>query len=163
MRKRPILSIVLVALPLGLLFVLFLPTVHWDGAVVFAFPTTVQDAVSGRPVTHAGVRILRQRRESDSNLQDMNLNNPPSTTDATGHTEVAWAFGAGGRSYLFWKTGSASFRSWNLEVTADGYEALVTPLSTYAGDRRSIRRSKSIPITVQLKPISTSTSSSPAP
>jgi hypothetical protein len=80
-------------------------------------------------------------------------NNPVYVTDTAGFAQASWSFGANGRFYPFWKTGSVGFRSWDLEVSAPGYETLVTPLSEYAGESRSIWRSMRIPITVQLKPI----------
>jgi hypothetical protein len=153
MRKRPIISIVLAALLLGLLFVAFVPGAYWDGVANVTFPTVVQDAASGQPVTGARVKLLNQRGPAATGWFAANRGRPPFVTDTTGCAKVIWLFGTGGRSHIFWKTGSVGFKSWNLEVSAPGYETLVTPLSEYAGESRSIWRSMRIPITVQLKPI----------
>jgi hypothetical protein len=161
MRKRPITLIVLVALSLGLLLLVFLPGMYWDGAANVTFPMTVQDTVSAKPVSGARIRLL-YRLGSSSNWLGANRNRPVPVTDAAGHAKVTWLFGAGGRSYLFGRTGSVGFRFWDMEVSAPGYETFLSPLSDYAGETRSIWRSMNIPITVELKPISAGTNSSPA-
>ena len=163
MRKRPTLTIVLVALSLGLFLLVILSEGYWDGAANATFPTTVYNAVSGKPIAGARIARVDRRRESLMGYSSGGRNNPLYVTDTAGFTQAIWSFGASGRFTLLWRTGSVGFRSWDLEVSAPGYETLVAPLSDHTGETRAIWRSMSIPITVQLNPIAGGTTSQASP
>lgn len=141
----------LIAVTIGALVLaaasLTIPPLCWTGGAAVHLSITAVDALAGTGVPGAQITCRQQVDLSTSRPAQW----PVWITDEKGSATVTWLFGAGGKSYVFFRTGTVSFEGQMFVVEAPGYQTLTCPVSDYTGYSRSLWAARRIPpITLKL-------------
>lgn len=139
----------------------FAPTVAWIGGKRLPIHVTVLDDTTHRAVQGARVEHVPQRiREILDTLTEEDLESLRridhgwlsgiGSTDENGHVTVRGDFGAGGGTFLFWRTGRVGV-SGPLEIEADGYTPFNGTLQNLLQRKDFPLRTKQVSVTVYLE------------
>lgn len=151
--KRTIAITVFVLAAIIVAWCVFAPRISWDGGGAVLIIVNVLDEQTLAPIADATVELRRPRKEEASRGFDPEFYDTviaSAATAASGAAQIATAFGAGGGSGVFGRYGEVEYRGKWLQVSADGYGTVRTPLSRYTGETRSIRSNQTSVFTIKL-------------
>ncbi len=124
LRARIVVPVAVVML-LGPALLPDLSTIVWVGQRRVTIEGAVVNAVSGRPIAGATVRLVRCCDGGAPAIE--------SEADRDGRVELTASFSAVGRQRGYTETGSVNFSSWWLIVSAEGYRTRWTSLVEHTG------------------------------
>jgi hypothetical protein len=135
---------VVLLIALGLL----MPTLAWTGGSWFELKVRLQDGPA--PIRDAKVRVIPWRHVSDAEaLEKLDLYFPAVSTDTNGVATMKVRCGAGGGSFLFWRTGRIVVRH-ELQIERSGYRSITSPLENILGRREWPLSKRSFDIQLQM-------------
>lgn len=136
-------SIALIIAIIGLGFLL--PTVGWDGGTRATIRIRLKAGTT--PVRNAKIQIFRQEE-----LRNPSVHHATSTTtDTNGLATITIHCGAGGGTFLFFKTGSFLVNH-ELRIENSGSRSVITPLSNVLGKQRWPLSKREFDLNLQLIP-----------
>jgi hypothetical protein len=121
------------AVTIVVLLGLLMPRLAWTGGSWFELKVHVKDGRT--PMRGAKVRVIPWRDISSAEtLLGLDERFPAVVTDTNGVATVKVKCGAGGGSFLFWRTGRIIVQH-ELHVESAGYRPILTPLENILGRR----------------------------
>lgn len=154
-RLRITLWLVGIVVVLGAAMWLLTPRLIWDGAAPRKVRVHVSDVRTGAPISGATVTFAWSSDNSSGTKNVAMLGQAGSShlTDAGGRAEWLAYFGAGGTSTIFGRTGKFDVSSFELQVSAAGYQPRTEQLpALLGGATRSISDKSPLEAEVRLSP-----------